>query len=42
MRREVATYLRDTALQGHMLNQSPEQTLADLFQAMNALCADLR
>jgi len=42
MRCEVATYLRDTALQGHMLNQSPEQTLADLFRAMDALCTDLR
>ena len=37
MRREVATYLRDTALRGHMLNSSP-----DLFRAMDALCADLR
>ena len=42
MRREVATYLRDTALRGHMLNQTPEQILAELFHAMDALCADLR
>ena len=42
MRREVATYLRDTALRGHILNQSPEQILADLFRAMDALSTDLR
>jgi len=42
MHRDLATYLRDTALEGHMLNQSPERILASLFRAMDALCADLR
>jgi len=28
MRRDVATYLRDNALRGHLLQQSPEQILA--------------
>jgi len=41
MWREVATYLRDTALRGHVLHSSPDQILADLFRAMDALCADL-
>ena len=41
MRREVTTYLRDTALWGHMLNQSLEQILADLFRAMDDLCTNL-
>jgi len=42
MRRDVATYLRDIALRGHLLQQSPEQILASLFQAMEELSADLR
>jgi len=42
MRRHVATHLRDTALRGHLLQQSPEQILASLFQEMEELNADLR
>jgi len=41
MRRDVATFLRDTTLQGHLLQQSPEQILASLFKAMEELSADL-
>ena len=41
MRRDVATYLRDNVLRGHLLQQSPEQILAELFQAMEMLSADL-
>ena len=42
MLRDVATFLRDTALRGHLLQQSPEQILASFFQAMEELSADLR
>jgi len=41
MRREVATYLRDTALRGHVLHRSSDEILNDLFRAMDVLCADL-
>ena len=31
MRRDVATYLRDNALRGHLLHQPPEQILSESF-----------
>jgi len=41
IRREVATFLRDSVLRGHLLQQSPEQILSELFQLLEMLAADL-
>ena len=42
LRRNLASFLRERILQGHVVCQSPEQILTELFQPLERLAAELQ